>query len=395
MKSNMYIEKCRKIFEQACTYISGLLNKKATVKIGGRKQTLHPFKIAVSTVAVIVVLSLILSIFSLFGGHKTLNVTFEGGNEYKTKPFKDNVIMYNNRGVWAINSGGETEWEIKETLSEPFVEAKGSYILLADLAGKHFAAIYKNGKPYREIKTENDIISAKVTGRGYSVFATDTDGYKGKVAVYNRHGNQIYEWYSGSGYITDVELTENGRYLAVAQLISDGEVANTKVQFIDTRHDQVVATAERTGEIAVCLKAVARDRLVVLTDKGISGYNMQGKEKFHISLIGKSPTLYNLDGDNTIGVVTQGGRGNSVLELYSTTGKLRGAYTATGDIRALSVRGKSAVVAQQKGLTRISSRGKEKKIISISHDVKSIGCFDGDKKVLAIGSGEAEVIKIK
>jgi len=122
---------------------------------------------------------------------------------------------------------------------------------------------------------------------------------------------------------------------------------------------------------------------------------MQGKEKFHISLIGKSPTLYNLDGDNTIGVVTQGGRGNSVLELYSTTGKLRGAYTATGDIRALSVRGKGAVVAQQKGLTRISSRGKEKKIISISHDIKSIGCFDGDKKVLAIGSGEAEVIKIK
>lgn len=395
MKSNMYIQKCREVFEQACAYISGLLNKKVTVKIGGRKQTLHPFKIAVSAIAVIVVLSLILSVVSLFGGHKTLNVSFEGGNEYKTKPFKDNVIMYNNRGVRAINSGGETEWEIEETLSEPIVETKGSYILLADLAGKHFASIYKNGRPYREIKTENDIISAKVTGKGYSAFATDTDGYKGKVTVYNRHGNQIYEWYSGSGYVTDVELTENGRYLAVAQLISDGEVASTKIQFIDTRHDKVVATAERTGEIAVCLKSVTSDRLAVVTDKSISGYNMQGKEKFHISLIGKSPTLYNLDGDNAIGVVTQDGRGNSVLELYSGTGKLRGSYTATGDIRALSVRGKGAVVAQQKGITRVNSKGKEKKIISVSHDIKSIGCFDDNKKVLVIGSGEAEVVKVK
>ncbi len=394
MNSNMN-RKREKIFEYAWFKIKRLFGTKATLKLAGKRHTIYPVKLLVFLVAVIVAVSAVASTLLHRIGVSHLEIGFESGNEYKTKVIGSDVLMYNNRGAKAINQRGETEWEIERAMSEPIAEVSGDYVLMYDLSGNHFASSYKNGKLKHEFVMENDIISAKITDRGFCVFATDTDGYKGRAVVYNKRGKEIYQWNSGSGYITDVDITENGRYLAVAQLISEGDSADTKIQFIDTRRGEVVATAERSDEVVVNLKFISGSKLIAVTDKHILGLGTNGRNKFEISLIGRGPSLYNIDSDNTIAVVTQGSSGNSVLELYSVSGRLRGEYTATGDIRALSVSGRGAVVAQQKGVTRVSGSGKEKSIVNVSHDVKSLGYFGKGKRALVIGSAQAEVVSVK
>ena len=391
----MYIEKTKKFFADSYKYVAELCGKTVPIKSGGKTRDVYPAKMFVALIAVITVAAVAISLFSAGSGTDVLDIDAQTGSRYMTKQIDGDVLIYNNQGGAAVDASGKIKWTIDETMAEPLADVGGDYLLLADLSGKHFAASYKDGKMLQEFKLENDIISAKITDKGYCVFATDTDGYKGKVTVFNKRGKELYEWNSGSGYITDVDITDNGKYLAVSQLMTDGSAPDTRIQIIDTHRGETVATAERGGEICAEVRFASNNRLIVVTDRSIAAYSVRGKEKFNISLVGKSPSLYNTDSDDTIAVVARDGRGNSVLELYSASGRLRGAYTASGEIKALSISGRGAIVAQQKGISRINARGKEKGTVNVAHDIKSIGYFGDKSRAVVIGSAKAEVIDVK
>ena len=393
---NKYIDKGISIYkEKIKPAVDTLFSKTAVFRTGKRKIVYHPIKLAAVVIAAVLAIALLGAFVSMLSGSKTTDVYVEYGDIYKAKTIGSNVMIYNNKGAKAIDRKGKIDWQISQSLSEPLVECDGKYVLFADLAGNHFAASYKNGKLINEYKLGNDIISAKITSKGYAVFATDTDGYKGKVTLFNKKGREIYAWNSGSGYVADVDISDNGRYLAVAQINTDGDAVSTKMQFIDTSRGEVIATAERNDEAAVEVKFTSSNQLLLVTDNHITEYSKNGKEGFSISLEGKEASYYSLDSDKMIAVSVMDNRGNSVLEMYSMSGKLKGAYTATGEIRTLAVCDSNAVVAEQKGIVRVNSRGKVKKVISAENDVKSIGYYSNGKRILAVGASVAENIAVK
>lgn len=375
-------------------YIKGAAEKRATVKIDGKSFVLRPFRLLLALLAVLVVVWVIGFVLSFGTDMRNVNVEFESGSMYSAVPAGDMAAMYNNRGVKLIDSRGEVTETISEALSQPLVEAEGDYMLLADLSGNHFAAGYKNGKQICRYNIDRDIISAKITSDGYAAVAADTDGYKGRVTVYNNRGSELYSWNSGSGYISDIAVTDNGRYLAVAQLLTLNGAADTKIQIIDTRRGEVIATADRSGELAAEIKFVDSNKLAVVTDSCISAYDRKGNQLFDISLAGKRASLYSLDSDECIAVVTMDNRGNHVLEMYSYSGKFLGSYMAGSEIRAVAARDGFVIVVEQKGIVRINLRGKQKAAVNVEHDIKSICCFDGGKRIIAIGSSQAETLRV-
>ena len=143
------------------------------------------------------------------------------------------------------------------------------------------------------------------------------------------------------------------------------------------------------------VRFASANKLVAVTDSHIAAYSRGGKQLFDISLTGKNPSLYCIGGDDRIGVVTVDNKGNSVLEMYSYSGKLKGSYTASGDIRAIDVRGRGAAVVEQKGIVRVTERGKGKAAVTVEHDIKNIGLFPGGRRVLVIGTSQAECLTLR
>lgn len=393
MRKNKYIQSLPETAEVLKKQTRALMSKTAVLKIRGKRFVLRPFTLAVF-VAVIILLICIISAFTS-SGTAAVELPFDISGGSRTLASGKGVIAYCNRGAAEIDKRGKVKWTVEKELSEPMAETEGKYFIIADLAGNHYAGSYKNGKLVCEYMTESDIISVKITKDGYAAIASDTDGYKGKVRVYNKHGRETYVWNSGSGYITDIALSENGRYLAVAQLVTSEGACDTRLQIIDTGKGEVIGTADRGGEVGAELKFTSSNKAVMVTDSHIVSYNLKGKQLFDVSLAGKTPSLYSLDSDERIAVVTVDNRGNNVLELYSYSGKKKAAYTAEGDIRALSVRGKSAAVAEQKGLVRVTSGGKGKKPFSVDHDVKCIGLYSGGKRTLVVGTSQGECISLR
>ncbi len=396
MKKKRSFDKIKKVYDNIKPKVKDTMNTTAVLRTGKRKIVYRPFKVGAAALAVIILIVLIGSMFFSEGKIKNVNVAFESGGDYSAKAVDDYMLIYNNRGAKGIDSDGSVKWEISSNMSEPFAESGGKYFLLADLSGNHEAASYKNGKKENDYQLGNDIISAKITEDGYAAFAVDTDGYKGKVSLFNSRGKEIYEWNSGSGYINDIDITDNGRYLVVAQSVISDEKSGTKIRVIDTSKGETVSECDRENEIAVEVKFVSSSKFVVVTDNHIMGYNRDCEEKFSISLEGKEPSLYSIESDDLIAVKTLNNMGGSTLELYSYSGKYKGAYVASGNIRNISVCDSTVAVVEQRGIVTVNSKGKAKNnAVSLDHDIKCIGFFDDEKNVIAIGSSGADVVKIR
>ncbi len=375
--------------------IGAWMNTGVTLSVFQKKISFRPMKLAVVAVIAITVFSLLVQVL-LIPAHRnrSLDLGFQAGSNYAMQSYQGDVLLYHNQSMKAINRKGETLWSAKLSLSSPVVEHGGKYIITADLDGNHGAALYRNGEKIRDFSLGKDIISAKVNAKGTAVFATAADGYKGRVTVIDKKGKEIFQWNSGDGYIMDLDISDNGHYLAVAQLSSEGEQADSRIQFIDLYQKKVVDTKERTGSIIGEVR-FSGNRLLTVSDTELCGFSGSGKFLYSVSFAGKNPGRYDISSDQVLAFVTSDNRGNTVLELYDTRGRRKGAYMADGPITSLAVMEDTVVIARQREVLQISRSGKLKKRRGCDHDIHGLGIFGNGKTVLAAGSTEADIVWLR
>lgn len=366
--------------------------KSITVSAFGRSYSFYPGRLAVLIVAALLVLVIAIQLLTIPSRRtRILEMDFSTGGVYTMQAFQQDLLMYNKQNIRVVNRKGETKWSVSSPMSLPVVETAGSYVLAADLGGNNAAALYKKGEKIRDFHLGKDIISAKVSKKGLCVFATAADGYKGKVTVLDKKGREVFGWNSGDGYIMDVAVSENGRYLAVAQMLSGGEQADSRIQFIDLFQKKVVRTADRPGCLVGELR-FAGGKLIAVSDMDFCGFSSGGRLLYSVSFAGRKPGKYDISGGELLAFVTSDNRGNAVLEIYNTRGKLKGRYQADSHISALSVHKDMIVVASQRNISRISSGGKKRRTVVSDHDVKSLGIFGNGKTVLSAGVSRAEIM---
>ncbi len=371
------------------------MNRNARLTLKGKSWNFRPIRLGVMVLGGLLALVILVQLLLIpVRRPKTVDMAFEAGGNYTMLPMGNHILMYNNQHLWEVNTRGKTVWSTDIAMSHPIVETAKDFILLSDLGGKNDSALYRDGKKIRDYNLDNDIISAKVTPKGWTVFATATLGYKGRVVVFDKRGKERFSWNSGEGYILDVAMTDSGRYLAVAQLSSDGTQADSKIQFIDMNRKKVVATAEREGTVISQLR-FSKDRLLAVSESELCGFKTNGKLTFEVSFLGKNPSKYDISSDEVLAFVTTDNRGNAVLELYNTDGKLKGQYRADANITNLSVFEDMVVIAKQREILSISPRGKLKKTATADLDIKSLGLFGDGHTALAAGNTHAYIVRMR
>ncbi len=366
-----------------------------TVSVKGKNMTFFPLKLAVLAAGALVLLALLLQLLMIpIHRTRTIDLGFRAGSDYAMQAFQDELLLYNNQNMRVIEKNGETKWSVDLSLSSPLVETGGKYVLTADLGGNHAAALYKDGEKLRDYQITKDIISAKVNKKGTAAFATAADGYKGSVTVIDKKGRELFRWNSGEGYIMDLDISDNGHYLAVAQLSSEGTQADAKIQFIDLYQKKVIRIAERPGTIIGEVR-FSGTKLLTVSNAELCKFSGGGKLIYSVSFAGKRPGKYDISSDDLLAFSAYDHLGNAVLELYNLRGKQVGSYLTDSPITTLAVHGDTAVIASQRDVLQIRRNGKLKKKSTCNHDIKEVGIFGSGKTCLAAGSTEADVIWIK
>lgn len=360
------------------------------------KQAFNKKRILAILLVVFAVLVMVISnpeIKDFFSKPSTLKLNFQTGVEYDIVEHGKEVLLVNNEGIFAIDKSGREAWSIVSAATSPFVQKSGKYIMLADINGKEVKT-FKKENIVAQIKTENEILTAKVNNNGYVAVATDELGFKGLVSLYGKGGNELFKWHSGSGYIGDIDISPNNK-LAAAQIMTDKEALYSKILLINPSSEKEPECIAEVPGIVAKLKFNDDSSLVVLTDKGLYAYKRSGKQKFAVDFGGRNVLKVNLENKNNMVLAFDSGLNSTVLESYSFDGKLRGSFDCGSEVRAIDVNGECIVASTHDRLVKLSPKGKLKQELKASKDVKAIKIFDGRGRLLSLGDNSAEIIDIK
>ncbi len=351
--------------------------------------------IAVAAAFVIVAIMIISNpeVGEFFSSVDTVKLTFQTGVEYDMAAYGDEMLLANNEGVTAIDKLGREAWSVVAATASPQLSVNGKYFMLADINGKTVRT-YKKEKQICQIDMENEILSAKMNKNGYVAIASDELGYKGMVVLFNSDGKEKFRWHSGFGYIGGIDVSDSGK-LAVAQLTTDSDKLYSRIIIINPNSKSEPECIAEIDGLVMNLMYRDNGTLLAVSNKGVYAYSRSGKQKFVIDFQGRKPLECNIDNENNMLFTFDSGLNSTILESYSSKGGLRGSYDAGNDVFAVDVNGECITAATREGIVRINPKGKIKKVIKASKDVKDIRIFAGRSKIMSLGGDSAEIMKIK
>lgn len=362
-----------------------------------KKPIINKKRLLIVLVAFVLLVAMVISnpeVWKYLFGQEPIKITFQSGVQYTPVMYGKEVLLVSNDGVRAISKAGKDTWSTVHAINSPMTVVKKNYVMVADINGTS-VNVYKKDKTVSQIRTEREILTAKVNKNGYVAVATEELGYKGAVHIFKKDGQKMFKWYSGNGYIGDIDIAPNNKTLAVAQLMADRDEIYSRVLLVNTKKEEEAQQIAEIEGIVMRLRYKDNGELLVVSEKGIYGYKKNGNQYMSIDFGGRIPVAFNVENDGNMVVAFSNGLNNTVLESYNAKGKLRGSYEANGEIRAFDVNGECILAATVSGVTRIAPDGKVKGQMAVSHDVKALKIFAGRDRFFSLGGGSAEIIRIK
>ncbi len=317
---------------------------------------------------------------------------FQTGMEYDTIAYGKDILLVNHEGILALNRSGHELWNIVCASTSPTVSVSGKYIMLADMNGKD-VHVYKEDKLITQIKTEKEILSAKMNKNGYVAVATADLGYKGMVTVYDKSGNEIFKWHSGAGYIGGMDISPKNQ-IALAQIMTDRDKVYSKIIRLNIKKDGETENIAEIDGIIMEVSFRENGSFTAVSNEGVYGFKKNGKAVYSTSFGGRVMESYNIENEHNMVFAFDNGRNGTMLESYSQKGELRGSYDAEDEIRNFDVSGECIAIGTAYRLLRITPTGKLKGEWQISHDVRRIKVFGSRDRVIVIGGDSADLMKI-
>lgn len=202
----------------------------------------------------------------------------------KMLPFENaslSQILLGNRGLVIAKSNylaifdknGETVWETQTSVIEPILRTEGEFILLAEKGGNKIC-LYQGETLLFSTDTPNEILTAQLSVNGDVALVTKKEFYKNAVLVYNKNGEQIFSWNSGTDTIINADISGSTRRIAVSLINTDDRV-NSYVMLFDINKTEAYHNVQFTESIVYKTHFVG-ETLNLYADNRITGLKING-----------------------------------------------------------------------------------------------------------------------
>ena len=178
-------------------------------------------------------------------------------------------VLYKNQFEIYGNTGNE-EKVLEIQISNPIFDSDNRYLVIAEKKGKRIYLIQDKDIGW-ETTVDGNIAQVHVNQNGYvAVVITDTS-YKTIVSMYNPEGKEIFKTYLSSTRTTDVAISNDNKYLAIAEVDTSGTIiqSNIKVISIDKASNDPTNSLEATyksedDKLITSIKYQDKNRLVCM-----------------------------------------------------------------------------------------------------------------------------------
>ncbi len=147
---------------------------------------------------------------------------------------------------------GKSVFNYQHGYERPLVAISDARFMIFTQGGKEYS-VYNFEKKLFGAETENDILTAAIARDGTFAIATQSDGYSSEVAVYNKKGKKIFEWFCANYIINDILLSDNGNKLVLSAINAQKGTYVSKLVVLEVDNNSATPIFSKTFENKVLL----------------------------------------------------------------------------------------------------------------------------------------------
>ena len=158
----------------------------------------------------------------------TIELKEEQNNIYA---FNKYIGVLNKTKLNIYNQNGSTEAELEIQISNPLFNSANRFLAIAENQGQKFYLIEDKETKW-EAEVEGNIEQINVNKNGYVAVAITGTSYKTVIAVYSPEGKELFKTYLSSTRATDVTISNDNKYLAIAEIDTSGTIIKSSIKVI-------------------------------------------------------------------------------------------------------------------------------------------------------------------
>ena len=264
------------------------------------------------------------------------------------------IITLQKNELKGYNQYGRQEFALDISVSRPIFDSQNRFLAVAEYYGKRIYMI--SGKEIIwEKEVEGEISRVNVNKNGYvSIDITQTIN-KTVIITYSPEGKELFSTYLATTHGVDMEISEDNKYLAIAEINSSGTLIQSSIKIIGIEEVQgnadnaiVYAYSADSDELITSIKYQNKDTLLCMYDTGIkkiSGNKSENYREFQddtlfadvnlerhiVEVTKKSTGLFSAQGE--VKIINTDTQGETVYVLENIPNSLK----TYGDVIAINV----------------------------------------------------------
>lgn len=158
------------------------------------------------------------------------SLTIDTDNLSLIYAYDKSLVVYADGSINFYNTDAKQTGNIELTLSKPIADSEGKYLTLADYGLQKVCLIKSNNLVWQK-DIEGKISKVSVNKQGYVAISVTGTTYESIVMLFNEKGDLLFSKYL-SNYVMDVDISEDSKYLAIAEVDNSTILPITKIEIV-------------------------------------------------------------------------------------------------------------------------------------------------------------------
>ena len=315
-------------------------------------------------------------------------------SDNKVYAYQNEILVYSKGTLTTYSRYGKKTWEY--TFDETFIpeiNTNGKYI---QVVNKDSGYIYVFDNKYESCRKKIDgtIKKSSINEKGQSVIHYSKEGIKSDIGIFDKKGKQKYEVTLKTENIASAMLSENGRYLLIYEVETQGISVNSILKIIDFRNSQEVKKVLEVENDIIYDIEFTNSKIIALTSNKVYTCNISSDSKRELNITDKNISNISLDKSGIAYVYKEISDEESTIQFLNGRYSIIGTHKFNESIKYFTYYNSLAYVVQNKEINIYNRWGMHiKKYVSDSIITNPVVFNDG-KNMAIIYSNKIVVIGI-
>lgn len=158
-------------------------------------------------------------------------IELEEGEDYKAYAYSKYIVLLKDNNLKIYGSSGKEESKLNVEITNPIFNSNGRYLAIGEEKGQNLY-IMEDKDIIWDTKIEGNISKISINKNGYVAVTIVDTLYKTVIAMYDNKGNELFHQFLSSTRVTDVAISDDNKYLALAEIDTSGTMIKSSIKVI-------------------------------------------------------------------------------------------------------------------------------------------------------------------